>query len=113
MSAVTYANYGAMIAFVAAALTAGASDTIASEIGKAWGKRTWLLVPLLGRLHLALWGAMSLEGTAAGLVGAFGLAAAAVGLEAVPARTLLPIVAGATIGSLVESFLGATLKPTA
>ena len=108
MSAVTYANYGAMIAFVAA-LTAGASDTIASEIGKAWGKRTWLLVPLR-RVPPGTSGAMSLEGTAAGLLGAFGLAAAAVGLELVPARTLLPIVAGATIGSLVESFLGATLE---
>ncbi len=108
MSAVTYANYGAMIAFVAA-LTAGASDTIASEIGKAWGKRTWLLVPLR-RVPPGTSGAMSLEGTAAGLLGAFGLAAVAVGLELVPARTLLPIVAGATIGSLVESFLGATLE---
>jgi uncharacterized protein (TIGR00297 family) len=108
VSAVTYANHGAMIAFVAA-LTAGASDTIASEIGKAWGKRTWLLVPWR-RVPPGTSGAMSLEGTAAGLLGAFGLAAAALGLELVPARTLLPIVAGATIGSLVESFLGATLE---
>ena len=28
-----------------AALVAGASDTVASEIGKAWGTRTWALVP--------------------------------------------------------------------
>jgi uncharacterized protein (TIGR00297 family) len=92
-----------------AALTAGASDTIASEIGKAWGKRTWLLVPW-SRVPPGTSGAISLEGTAAGLLGAFGLAAAAVGLELVPIRTLLPIVAGATIGSLVESVLGATLE---
>jgi uncharacterized protein (TIGR00297 family) len=108
VSAITYANYGAMIAFVAA-LTAGASDTIASEIGKAWGKRTWLLVPLR-RVPPGTSGAISLEGTAAGLLGAFALAAAAVGLDLVPAKTLLPIVAGATIGSFVESALGATLE---
>jgi uncharacterized protein (TIGR00297 family) len=108
MSAMTYANYGAMIAFVAA-LTAGASDTIASEIGKAWGTRTWLLIPF-HRVQPGTSGALSLEGTAAGLVGAFGLAAVGVGLDLVPARTLLPIVAAATIGSLVESALGATLE---
>ena len=108
VSAITYANYGAMIAFVAA-LTAGASDTMASEIGKAWGKRTWLLVPFR-RVPPGTSGAISLEGTAAGLLGAFALAAAAVGLDLVPAKTLLPIVAGATIGSFVESALGATLE---
>ena len=108
LSAVTYANHGAMIAFVAA-LTAGASDTVASEIGKAWGKRTWLLVPF-GRVQPGTSGAISLEGTAAGLLGAFALATFAVALDLVPARTLLPIVAGATIGSFVESALGATLE---
>jgi uncharacterized protein (TIGR00297 family) len=108
LAAVTYANYGAMIAFVAA-LTAGASDTVASEIGKAWGRRTWLLVPFQ-RVQPGTPGAVSLEGTVAGLLGAFGLAAVAVVLDLVPARTLLPIVAGATIGSFVESALGATLE---
>ena len=108
LAAVTYANYGAMIAFVAA-LTAGASDTVASEIGKAWGRRTWLLVPFQ-RVQPGTPGAVSLEGTVAGLLGAFGLAAVAVALDLVPARTLLPIVAGATIGSFVESALGSTLE---
>jgi uncharacterized protein (TIGR00297 family) len=108
VSAVTYAHHGAMIAFVAA-LTAGASDTIASEIGKAWGRRTWLLVPF-GQVQPGTSGAISLEGTAAGLLGAFALATLAVGLGLVPAKTLLPIVAGATIASLVESVLGATLE---
>jgi uncharacterized protein (TIGR00297 family) len=108
LATVTYANYGAMIAFVAA-LTAGASDTVASEIGKAWGRRTWLLVPFQ-RVQPGTPGAVSFEGTVAGLFAAFGLAAVAVTLDLVPARTLLPIVAGATIGSFVESALGATLE---
>ena len=108
MAALTYAHDAALIAF-AAALTAGASDTIASEIGKAWGRRTWLILPLR-RVKPGTSGALSLEGTAAGLAGAFALAALAVALDLVPAKALLPVVAGATIGSFVESGLGATLE---
>lgn len=108
-SAFTYAHDAALLAF-AAALTAGASDTIASEIGKAWGRRTWLMASMR-RVPPGTSGALSLEGTAAGLVGALGLAAAAVALGLVPGNALFPIVVGATIGSLVESGLGATLEP--
>jgi uncharacterized protein (TIGR00297 family) len=109
MSVLTYAHDAALVAF-AAALTAGASDTVASEIGKAWGLRTWLVAPLR-RVPPGTSGAISLEGTAAGLVAAFALAAAAVALELIPADAWVPVVAGATIGSFVESGLGATLEP--
>jgi uncharacterized protein (TIGR00297 family) len=98
----------AMIAFVAA-LTAGGSDTVASEIGKAWGRATFL-VTSFGRVKPGTPGAMSLEGTAAGVVAAFGLAALAVELGLVPSWTVIPIVIAATSGSLVESALGATLE---
>jgi uncharacterized protein (TIGR00297 family) len=108
MAALTYAHDSGLIAF-AAALTAGASDTMASEIGKAWGRRTWLLFPLR-RVKPGTSGALSLEGTLAGLAGAVALAALAVGLDIVPAKALLPVVAAATIGSFVESGLGATLE---
>ena len=108
-SAFTYAHDAALLAF-AAALTAGASDTIASEIGKAWGRRTWLIAPLR-QVAPGTSGAMSLEGTAAGLAGALGLGAVAIALGVVPGGALIPIVAGATIGSLAESGLGATLEP--
>ena len=108
-SAFTYAHDAALVAF-AAALTAGASDTIASEIGKAWGRTTWLIAPVR-RVPAGTSGALSVEGTAAGLVGAVVLAAMAIVLELVPAKALVPIVAGATIGSLIESGLGATLEP--
>jgi uncharacterized protein (TIGR00297 family) len=107
-SAFTYAHDAALLAF-AAALTAGASDTVASEIGKAWGRRTWLIAPVR-RVPPGTSGALSLEGTAAGLFGAVALAALAVLLELVPTAALLPIVAGATIGSFIESGLGATLE---
>lgn len=98
----------ASLAF-AAALAAGGSDTIASEIGKAWGRRTWS-VTSLRRVPPGTSGAMSLEGTTAGVIGALGLGAAAVALGVVPAAWLWSIVIGATAGSLLESWLGATLE---
>jgi uncharacterized membrane protein len=55
---------------------------------------------------------MSLEGTAAGVVGALVLAGIAIAVGLVPGTTLVPVVVGATAGSLAESFLGATLEPT-
>jgi uncharacterized protein (TIGR00297 family) len=98
----------ARLAFVAA-LAAGGSDTIASEIGKAWGRSTWSITSL-SRVPPGTSGAMSLEGTVAGIVGALGLGAAGVWLGLVPSTTLVAIVVGATAGSLLESWLGATLE---
>src|SRR6185436_7486901 len=72
LAVLSYATDAATIA-MAAALVAGASDTVASEIGKAWGTRTWALLPPRS-VRPGTPGAMSLEGTAAGLVGAAALA---------------------------------------
>jgi uncharacterized protein (TIGR00297 family) len=55
-------------------------------------------------------GAISLEGTAAGLVCACALAAIGAALGLVPRSTLAGIVAGATIGAFAESALSATLE---
>jgi uncharacterized protein (TIGR00297 family) len=92
-----------------AALTAGGSDTVASEIGKAWGRSTFL-VTTFSRVPPGTPGAMSLEGTAAGLAAAFGLATIGLAVGLVPASALLAIVVAATVGALVESTLGATLE---
>jgi len=97
-----------MVALVAA-LTAGGSDTVASEIGKAWGRSTFL-VTTFRRVTPGTPGAMSAEGTAAGLAAAVALAAAGAALGLVPASAILPVVAGATAGALIESALGATLE---
>ncbi|HTM25155.1 MAG TPA: DUF92 domain-containing protein [Vicinamibacterales bacterium] len=98
----------ARLAF-AAALVAGGSDTIASEIGKAFGRRTWS-VTSFRRVAPGTSGAMSIEGTAAGLFGAVALAGLASTLGIVPNRALPAIVVGATAGSLLESWLGATFE---
>jgi uncharacterized protein (TIGR00297 family) len=108
MAVLTTSPASAMIAF-AAALAAGGSDTMASEIGKAWGHRTYL-VTNLRVVRPGTSGAISLEGTAAGLIGALLLAAAAVALGVIPVWALVPVVAGATLGAFVESVLGATLE---
>jgi uncharacterized protein (TIGR00297 family) len=102
------ARDAALIAF-AAALAAGGSDTVASEIGKAWGRHAYV-VSNFSSVPPGTSGAVSVEGTAAGLMGAIALGALAVSLGLVPTGALFPIVAGATIGSFSESFLGATLE---
>jgi uncharacterized protein (TIGR00297 family) len=99
---------GALLAMVAA-LAASSSDTVASEIGKAWGRRTFLF-PTFARVRPGTSGAVSLEGTAAGLVAALGLAALAQPLGLVRGNAVWFAVAGATTGAFVESCLGATLE---
>lgn len=98
----------AQLAFVTA-LVAGGSDTIASEIGKAWGRQTWS-VTSLRRVQPGTSGAMSLEGTVAGIAGAAALGLAAIALGVIPPSALWIVVAAATAGSLLESWLGATLE---
>jgi uncharacterized protein (TIGR00297 family) len=98
----------ARLAF-AVALTAGGSDTIASEIGKAFGRHTVSITSLKG-VPPGTSGAMSLEGTAAGVAGALALGTVAIVLRLVPREMLPLVVVAATVGSLVESWLGATLE---
>jgi uncharacterized protein (TIGR00297 family) len=109
LSVVTYAHGAGRLAFVAA-LVAGASDTVASEIGKAWGRRTFL-VTTAKAVPPGTSGAMSLEGTLAGIVSAMLLAAGAAALGLTPWLLTFAVVAAATAGALVESALGATLEP--
>jgi len=101
-------SMAAWLAFVAA-LTAGGSDTVASEIGKAWGRSTFLITTW-SRVRPGTPGAMSLEGTAAGIVAALGLASVGVALGLTVSGAVIAIVIGATVGALVESALGATLE---
>jgi uncharacterized protein (TIGR00297 family) len=108
LSMLTYATGPALAAFVAALAAAG-SDTAASEIGKAWGRRTHL-VPTFRKVPPGTPGGVSIQGTAAGLIGAFGLGALGVGVGLIPPDALLPVVAGATIGAFAESALASTLE---
>ena len=110
ISAVATPYTSASMLALTAALAAGGSDTVASEIGKAWGRSTFLIVGF-SRVKPGTPGAMSLEGTAAGIVAALALAALAVALGLIPSAAILAVVIAATVGALVESALGATLEP--
>lgn len=96
-------------AALVAALVTGASDTVASEIGKAWGRTTWLVIGWR-RVPPGTPGAMSLEGTAAGLAAATGLAGLAWMGQLIPGTMVAVVALAATIASYVESVLGATLE---
>lgn len=98
----------AQLAFVTALVTGG-SDTIASEIGKAWGRQTWSITSLT-RVQPGTSGAMSLEGTIAGIASAAALGLVAISLGLIPRSLLWIVVAAATAGSLLESWLGATFE---
>jgi len=104
----SYSSEAALVAFVAA-LTAAGSDTIASEIGKAFGRRTYL-ARSFARVPPGTPGALSLEGTVAGLAGAAVLAMAGISLGLARPSALVAIVAGATLGAFVESVLSATFE---
>jgi len=109
IAAVTTPYTSAALVALVAALAAGGSDTVASEIGKAWGRSTFL-VTSFSRVRPGTPGAMSLEGTAAGAIAALALAAVGVAAGLIPASAILAIVVAATAGALVESALGATLE---
>jgi uncharacterized protein (TIGR00297 family) len=109
VAAISTPHAASALLALAAALVAGGSDTVASEIGKAWGTSTFL-VTTLRRVRPGTPGAMSLEGTAAGIVAALALAAAALAFGLIARSALLPVVVAATAGALVESVLGATLE---
>jgi uncharacterized protein (TIGR00297 family) len=92
------------IAYAAAVATA-AADTCSSEVGKAYGRRTFLITTFRP-VPPGTEGAVSLEGTLGGLVGGMivGAVGAVCGLYG-PAAAVLVGVAG-LLGSLAESVIG-------
>ena len=99
----------ALVAFVAA-LATGGGDTAASEIGKAWGGKTYLPTTA-AEVRPGTPGAVSLEGSAAGILGALAIAACGALAGLIPPWMVWAVVAGAIAGSIVESALAATLEP--
>ncbi|HIK44185.1 MAG TPA: TIGR00297 family protein [Leptolyngbyaceae cyanobacterium M65_K2018_010] len=86
------------------------SDTTASEVGKAYGKRTFL-ISSLQPVPPGTEGAVSLEGTLAGVLGSgvMALVGWAVGLIS-PGGVALCLLA-ALVATHLESLIGATLQP--
>ena len=89
----------------AAAVATAAADTCSSEVGKAYGRRTFLITTLRS-VPPGTEGGVSLEGTMAGLAGGavVGGVGAAVGLYSWPLAAV--VAASGLLGSLAESVLG-------
>jgi uncharacterized protein (TIGR00297 family) len=100
---------GAMI--IVTGLAAGASDTVASEVGKAYGKQPRAF-PTLRVVAPGTPGAVSIAGTAAGMMAAAMIAWPAVILWLLPPDRIPLIVVACTIGSLIESALATRFEST-
>jgi len=100
-----------LIAF-AAALATAAFDTVSSEIGQVYGRHPFLITSFRP-VPPGTEGAVSVEGTLAGLAAAVLLAVSGVGLELTGQAAWTGawiVVASAFVGTTVESILGATLE---
>lgn len=100
---------GLLILGYVASMSTKLADTCASEIGKAYGKRTFLITTFQP-VPRGTEGAVSLEGTLAGLVAAAAIAVLgwAVGLIT-PLGIAISVIA-AFIATNFESLIGATLQ---
>ena len=99
---------GFAVALVAAFATA-ASDTVASEIGQAYG-RTHYLVTSFRRVRAGTDGAVSVEGTLAGIAASAVVAGIAAATGLVDGVGFGIVVLAAFFGTTLESYLGATFE---
>ncbi|MEP6515515.1 DUF92 domain-containing protein [Microcoleus vaginatus] len=85
------------------------SDTSASEIGKAYGKRTFLITSLQP-VPRGTEGAVSLEGTIAGIVGSILIALLSWAVGLIDLTGIVFCIISAFIATNIESVIGATVQ---
>lgn len=85
------------------------SDTCGSEVGKAYGKQTFLITTL-EPVARGTEGAVSLEGTLAGVVGSVAISLVGWGAGLIDLTYVLFCVVAAFIATNLESLIGATLQ---
>lgn len=85
------------------------SDTCGSEVGKAYGKRTFLITTLQP-VARGTEGAVSLEGTLAGIVGSIAISFIGWGVGLIDLTDVSFCVVAAFIATNLESVIGATLQ---
>jgi len=94
----------------AASLAAKLADTFGSEIGKRWGRRT-VLITTFRAVPRGTEGAISLEGTAASVLGSALMAAVMAGLGVIETPQALALVTAiGVVATMVESLIGASLQ---
>jgi uncharacterized protein (TIGR00297 family) len=100
---------GPALVAMTAALAAATADTVGGEIGLARGGRTWRVVD--GKeVDPGTDGGVSLVGTAATVVSAAAIAVLGERLGLLNGPMALVVLAAATLGAGLDSFLGATLE---
>ena len=97
-----------LLAYVASFCTK-LSDTSASEVGKAYGKRTFLITTFQP-VARGTEGAVSLEGTLAGIVASAAIAFVGWGVGLIDLTSVLFCVFAAFVATNLESVIGATLQ---
>jgi uncharacterized protein (TIGR00297 family) len=85
------------------------SDTCASEIGKAYGQRTFLITTL-HPVPRGTEGAISLEGTVAGIIASVAIALVGWAVGLITLGGVVICIVAAFIATNVESLIGATLQ---
>jgi uncharacterized protein (TIGR00297 family) len=85
------------------------SDTTASEVGKAYGKSTFLITTLKP-VARGTEGAISLEGTVAGIIGGVTISLVAYSLGMITVVGVIICTIAAFIATNIESVIGATLQ---
>ncbi|MBU6229258.1 MAG: TIGR00297 family protein [Cyanobacteria bacterium REEB459] len=85
------------------------SDTTASEVGKAYGRRTFLITTLRP-VPAGTEGAVSLEGTLAGIGGSALMASLAWGIGLITPWGIAICLVAALAATTLESWIGATLQ---
>jgi len=92
-----------------ASLSTKLSDTAASEVGKAYGKRTFLITTLRP-VPAGTEGAVSLEGTLAGMIASIALSSLGYWVGLTSLLGIIWCVISAFIATTIESLIGATLQ---
>jgi uncharacterized protein (TIGR00297 family) len=92
-----------------ASLATKLADTTASEVGKAYGQRTFLITTLQP-VPRGTEGAVSLEGTIAGIVGGLVITIGAYLLQMISWPSMAICVVAAFIATNLESVIGATIQ---
>ena len=92
-----------------ASLSTKLSDTTASEVGKAYGRRTFLMTTLKP-VPAGTEGAVSLEGTLAGVLGSAVMAIAGWGVGLIALWGIPICLVAALIATSAESVIGATVQ---
>ncbi|MEO0456547.1 MAG: TIGR00297 family protein [Cyanobacteria bacterium P01_A01_bin.114] len=98
-----------LILGMVASLATKLSDTSATEVGKAYGQRTFLITTLKP-VPRGTEGAVSLEGTLAGIVGSILLAVFAWAIGFIAPIGIVICAIAAFIATTLESLIGATIE---